>query len=31
LEQRGIGYTLVSGSLEQRLAQSGQALDRLLS
>jgi len=30
LERRAIGYTLVSGSLEQRIAQAGQALDRLL-
>jgi nicotinamide riboside kinase len=30
LEQRAIAYTLVSGSLEQRVAQAGQALARLL-
>jgi NadR type nicotinamide-nucleotide adenylyltransferase len=30
LEQRAIAYTLVSGSLEQRMAQAALALDRLL-
>jgi NadR type nicotinamide-nucleotide adenylyltransferase len=30
LEQRAIPYTLVSGSLEQRVAEAGQALARLL-
>jgi NadR type nicotinamide-nucleotide adenylyltransferase len=29
LERRAIAYTLVSGTLEQRMAQAGQALDRL--
>jgi NadR type nicotinamide-nucleotide adenylyltransferase len=29
LERRAIAYTLVSGSLEQRMAQAGQALDLL--